>query len=82
VLPPHPPGSSSADGELVVGDAASGAFIAFYRDAGRARRLEAGVVRNAVRVGWKVEQRGAVTVIWVRPPASELRNGVDACAFK
>jgi hypothetical protein len=81
VLPPNPPGSSSADGELVVGNAARGAFIAFYTDAGRAWRLEAGVARNASRISGRVERHGAVTVVWVRSPAGELRKAVETCAL-
>ncbi|MHB8490873.1 MAG: hypothetical protein ACYDA6_01485, partial [Solirubrobacteraceae bacterium] len=79
VLPPNPPGSSSAEGELLVGNPASDAFIAFYTDAGKARRLEAGVARNARRFGAQVERHGAVTVVWARPPASPLRRAVEAC---
>jgi hypothetical protein len=78
---PATPGSSSPDGELIVGNAASGTFIAFYTDAGKAQRLEAGVVRSASRVGGRVERHGAVTVVWIRPPATEVRKVVEACAF-
>ncbi|MGI8714720.1 MAG: hypothetical protein ACR2NR_16380 [Solirubrobacteraceae bacterium] len=48
VLPPNPPGSSSADGELVVGrttimrKTTPGAFIAFYTDAATARERKPG----------------------------------------
>jgi hypothetical protein len=74
-LPPG--GSSSPDGELIV----SGAFIAFYTDAAKARRLEPSVVRNAGRGGWQVERRGDVTVLWIRPPSTARRQALETCAF-
>lgn len=86
VLPPNPPGSSSADGELVVGrttimrKAAPGAFIAFYTDVDKARRAQGRLIRNAHRLGGQIERHGAVTVVWVHPPASGLRAAVNACA--
>lgn len=80
VLPANPSGSSSADGELIVGSAISGAFVAFYTDPGKAQRLEPALMRNAARVGGQVERRAAVTVLWIRPPASEVRKAVEGCA--
>jgi hypothetical protein len=81
VLPPNPPGSSSADGEIVVGEsAASVVFIAFYTNPARAQQLEASLMRNAHRLKDQVERHGAVTVLWVHPP-SGVQASVRACAF-
>lgn len=79
VFPEQSP--TSADGELIVGNGAGGAFIAFYTDSSRAQRLEPLVRENAARFGGKVERRGAVTVLWIRRPAIALRKDVLACAF-
>jgi hypothetical protein len=81
VVPPDPHSPRSPDGELIVGDVAGGAFIAFYKDPRKAQRFEPEVVRNAKRFGGEVERRGAVTVLWIRRPASDLRNTVKACVF-
>ena len=32
--------------------------------------------------GVAVLKRGAVTLLWTRRPASDLRNTVEACAFR
>jgi hypothetical protein len=79
VFPQQSP--TSPDGELIVGNGAGGAFIAFYTDAGRAARLEPEVRQNARHLGGQVERRGAVTVLWIRRPANGLRKVVLACAF-
>lgn len=79
VFPQQSP--SSPDGELIVGSGASGAFIAFYSDAGRAARLEPQVTLNARRVGGQVERRGATTVLWIHHAGKRLRAGVLACAL-
>ncbi len=71
---------TSPDGELIVGSAKAGAFIAFYTDAGRAAQLEPEVRRNG-HAGGKLERRGAVTVLWLRRPAQRLRHAVLTCAF-
>jgi hypothetical protein len=70
-------GSNSADGELIT----EGAFIAFYIDQHKAARLEPEVKQNATRFGGQVVRNGAVTVLWIHPPASGLRNAVSGCAF-
>ena len=81
VLPPNPPGSSSADGEIVVGrSAADVVFIAFYTTTARAQQLEASLMRNAHRLNGQAERHGAVTVVWAHPP-SGVRAAVRACAF-
>jgi hypothetical protein len=82
VLPSGPFDPGSPDGELIVGSGADGAFIAFYGDAQRAQRLEPAAIGRAKRFGGQVERRGAVTVVWVRAPASGLRSSVDACALR
>jgi hypothetical protein len=79
VLPANGPGSSSADGELVLGHAGTPTFIAFYTGAQKAQRLAAAVDRNAGHLGAQVERRGAVTILWSHPSASERRQ-VQACA--
>ncbi len=81
VLPPPSPSSSSADGEIVVGKSAAHAvFIAFYTDAARAQRLQAGLLSNARRLKGQVERRGAVTVLSLHPPNS-VQAAVRACTF-
>jgi hypothetical protein len=81
VIPPNPPGSISADGEVVVSATPIAVFVAFYTDAAKAQRLESELTRNATRIGGQVERRGAVTVLWTRPPVAKLRHTVEACAF-
>jgi len=81
VIPPNPPGSTSPDGEVLVSAGPIPVFVAFYTDTGKARRLEGEVTRNAARIGGQVERRGAVTVLWTRPPGTKLRQTVEACAF-
>jgi hypothetical protein len=56
-------------------------FVAFYTDSAKAQRLEGQIVQNAKRFGGQVERRGAVTIVWVKPPGSGTRNGVEACVF-
>lgn len=70
-------GPNSPDGELIT----TGAFIAFYTDASNARRLEPALKQNAMHIGGQVERHGAVTVLWIRPPATRLRNDVSACVL-
>jgi hypothetical protein len=82
VFPPASESPSSPDGELIAGTpSAGGAFIAFYSGAAKAQRLEPEVVHNAKRLGGLVERRGAVTVLWIRPPSSAARSSMEACAF-
>jgi hypothetical protein len=80
VLPANPANSTSADGELIAGSAAGGAFIGFYTSAARAQRLEPEVARNASRFAGEVQRRGAVTVVWVHAPSSTQRKTIDGCA--
>jgi hypothetical protein len=75
VFPPQ--GPNSPDGELIT----TGALIAFYSDAHKAQRLEPGIEQNARRFGGRVVRRGAVTVLWIHPPASVLRNALSGCAL-
>jgi hypothetical protein len=80
VLPANAPSSTAADGELIVQHAGGEGFIAFYTDASTARRLEPGVLRNAILHNFQVERHGPVTIIWVRTPTDGLREAVQACA--
>lgn len=64
-------------GELIIGDA----LIAFYPSPRSAKQAEPEVLRNAGAFGGKPERRGAVTVLWIRPPPNELRAKVLACVF-
>jgi hypothetical protein len=66
-------------GELIVGPPPT--FIAFYKNRQAAREAEPMVLQNARRLGGVVARRGAVTVIWTRPPVSARRAVVDGCAF-
>jgi hypothetical protein len=75
VFPPQ--GPNSADGELIT----QGALIAFYTDQRKAKRLEPQVKQNAKRFNGQVVRNGAVTVLWIRPPARGLRNTVSRCAL-
>jgi hypothetical protein len=70
-------GPSSPDGELIT----RGALIAFYTGSRKAQQLEPEVRQNARRFGGQVVRHGAVTVLWIHPPASSLRNAVSGCAF-
>jgi hypothetical protein len=82
VFPTDRVASSSPDGELIAGAATvGGAFIAFYSDPGKARRLEPGVKQNATRFGGLVERQGAVTVLWIHPPSNGARSVIESCAF-
>jgi hypothetical protein len=75
---PVPPGAHAPggpEGELVVGDA----LIGFYVDPRSAERAEPEVLRNSGGLDGKPERRGAVTVVWVRPPTNDLRARVLAC---
>jgi hypothetical protein len=72
---------SSPDGELIIGSAKGGAFIAFYTGATRAAQLEPEVVQSAHRSGGQVVWRGAVTVLVLRHPARRVRQAVLTCAF-
>jgi hypothetical protein len=77
---PVPPGGHAPggpEGELVVAHA----LIAFYADPRSAKRAEPEVLRNSGGFGGKPERRGAVTLLWVRPPPNDLRAKVLACVF-
>lgn len=79
VLPAQ--GPNSPEGELIVTKATAPTFIAFYTSSRKARQLEPRVIQNAKHLGGQVVRRGAVTVLWTRPPTSQLRNSVETCAF-
>jgi hypothetical protein len=75
-----PQAGSGADGELTIrGQGASG-LIGFFRDARSAERQESLVRGRAQGAGGLIEGRGAVMVLWVRPPAVAERAGVLACS--
>jgi hypothetical protein len=57
------------------------AFIAFYTTARVAKRAEPQVLASARRIGGRVQRRGAVTVLWTKPPAARQRATAEACAF-
>jgi hypothetical protein len=67
--------SGGPEGELIVGDA----LIGFYADPRSAQRAEPEVLRNAGGFGGKPERRGAVAVLWIRPPPRDRRARVLAC---
>jgi hypothetical protein len=66
-------------GELIVGPPPT--FVAFYKNRQAAREAEPMVLQNARHLGGVVARRGAVTVIWTRPPVSARRSVVEGCAF-
>lgn len=68
-------------GELVVVNGAAPAFIAFYSNPREAQQLEPKVAHNTKHLGAQLERHGAVTVLWIHHPASQLRNRVELCAF-
>ncbi|HEY6396730.1 MAG TPA: hypothetical protein VIX82_04670, partial [Solirubrobacteraceae bacterium] len=68
-------------GELIVVRDAAPTFIAFYKTSQAARQAEPMVLQNVRRLGGRAARRGAVTVLWSRPPASARRADVEACAF-
>jgi hypothetical protein len=80
VLPPQ--GPKAPDGELTVGTSPAVPVIAFYDDPLKAARLEPAVILRAKRFGGQVVRRGAVTVLWIKAPASALRARVQACAWE
>jgi hypothetical protein len=71
---PHEP-----DGELILGNGYPEAFVAFYEDPAAAQRKEPRIMRNAGRLRGEVERRGAVTVLWTRPPQRQLRQSLQTC---
>jgi hypothetical protein len=74
----EPQGSpTSPDGELIVGSAADGAFIAFYTSVTRAERLEPELRENAVHA--QLERRGTATVLLVGHSTAKLHEIVDEC---
>ena len=75
-VPPEGHAPGGPEGELII----SNALIAFYIDPGTAKRAEPEVVKNARAFHGEVERRGAVTVLWLQPPAEQLRSGVHGCA--
>jgi hypothetical protein len=77
-LPPKPPESSTPDGELVLSK--SSAFVAYYTDAATATAAAPEINRNAPR-GSRVERRGAVTILWTRPPSQSVRSALERCVF-
>ncbi|MGO8906439.1 MAG: hypothetical protein ACLQMH_12570 [Solirubrobacteraceae bacterium] len=76
-VPPAGRAPGGPEGELVVSDG----LIGFYADPRSAERAEPEVLRNAGRFGGKPERRGAVTVLWIRPPPNDLRAKVLACVI-
>lgn len=68
-------------GELIVVRDRAPTFIAFYKSSQAARRSEPTLIQNAQRLGGVVARRGAVAVLWSRPPANDRRAAVEACAF-
>lgn len=81
VSPPSGYSPGGPAGELIVGDAANGAFIAFYSDPRTAQELERKLIENAKHLRGQVNARGAEAVLWIHPPPSGLRAIVQACAF-
>lgn len=76
----EPQGSpTSPDGELIVGRAAAGAFIAFYTSVTRAEALEPELKANAVHAHAQLDRRGTATVLLVGRPTTKLRDAVDGC---
>jgi hypothetical protein len=79
VLPSQ--GPNVPEGEVIVVNGVHPIFIAYYADAAKAKRLEPAIAHNATRLGGSTERRGAVTILFTHPPASDLRRTVEGCAF-
>ncbi len=72
----------SPAGELIVANHRTGAitaFVGFYANARQAQQREPYVARNAKRLGGQVQRLGAVTVLWLRAPAPQLRSQLVRC---
>jgi hypothetical protein len=74
----RPPDPAQPDGELVI-RASHPAFIAFYTDAARAKRIEPALRREDSGKHLLLERRGAVTIVWMQAPAAGLRDTVWGC---
>jgi hypothetical protein len=68
-------------GELVIQNGNAPILVGYYQDSRIAQQFEPTAIRNVRRVGGQVQRRDAVIVVWARPPTSQQRNTVDACAF-
>jgi hypothetical protein len=68
-------------GELLVVNGNAPVLIGFYENGRVAQRFEPTAIRNIRRVGGQLARRGAVIVLWTRPPAARLRLATEACAF-
>ena len=55
------------------------AFVALYADPGRAKEHAPWIRRNARRFHGSVDRLGRVTIVWVKPPSTTLRDGVHGC---
>jgi hypothetical protein len=75
-----PEAGSGAVGELTIRGQGAGGLIGFFRDARSAERQASLVRGRAQGTGGLVEGRGAVMVLWVRPPAAGERARVLACS--
>lgn len=73
--------TDAPDVELIVNDGPTMAFVALYESEARAKRYEPGIRRRAEEFGGSVERQGAISILWVQEPSSDLRGRVEGCVF-
>jgi hypothetical protein len=81
---PKPSGDRNApDVELIVSGngGGPGAFLAFYEEVERAKRLESDLRRNAQRFDGSLQRRGSVSIVWVGNLSADDRRRIEGCAF-
>ncbi len=78
---PKPPHDANAPSVELIANAGDGrAFIAFYRDAERAKHFKGQLKRNAERFHGSVERHGSVSIVWTRKPTTGVSR-IEECAF-
>jgi hypothetical protein len=78
-----PDDEDAPDVELIVSSRRDlVAFVAFYREAGRAERYEKPIRKNAADFGGSVDRLGKVTLVWPPDPEPKLRAQVQHCVSR
>jgi hypothetical protein len=68
------------DYEIILHSPRGGAFIGFYKNESRAKRLATQLRSSAKRTrGAAVERHGTINIVWVDLAGSAARDGVRAC---
>jgi hypothetical protein len=79
IFPPQ--GKTAPVGELIIVNGSAPIFIAFYRNGLNAELHQPEILRNARRLGGRVERRGAATIVSTRPVTAEQRQALERCRF-